>query len=265
MLKTPVIAALLAALAPAAPAGAATFLFIRHAESTTNAGTATTPAELIDPPLTALGQQQALDLVDALAGYDITTIYTSAYQRTQLTIAPTAAALGLTPIADARTNEWYFGDVTNVADFGNANLGGVIGAWASGDTGAKADLPNSESLDDMAARVLPAWEEIVAAHKDEEGTVLLIGHGAETGYVLPYFAQNVSLGFAFANGLRNTGIVQLEVIGDKPYVTNWQGTALAVPAAVPEPAGWLMLLTGFGAIGVALRRSRSLVPRPAVA
>ena len=108
----------------------------------------------------------------------------------------------------------------------------------------------------MAARVLPAWQEITDTYKDQDGVVVLVGHGAETGYVMPFFAQNVSLDFAFANGLRNTGIVQVEIVNDKPYVSNWQGTALAVPSSVPEPATWLMLLVGFGAIGAALRRSR---------
>ncbi|WP_139181790.1 histidine phosphatase family protein [Edaphosphingomonas haloaromaticamans] len=255
MSKITIIAALLIAAMQGAAANAASFLFIRHAESTANAGTATTVEEMLDPPLTALGQQQALDLADVLAGYNITTIYTSAYQRTQQTIAPTAAHFGLTPTADARTNEWYVGDV---------ELGGpavdylsIIGRWAMGDTAAKADLPNAESLDDMVARVLPAWQEMIAAHKDEDGVVAIVGHGAEIGFVMSYFAQNVSSGFAFSHGLDNTGIVELEIVNDKPYVTSWQGIALPVPASVPEPATWLMLLVGFGAIGAAIRSGQA--------
>lgn len=255
MSRIAIIAALLIAAAPAVPVSAASFLFVRHAESTANAGTATTVQEQLDPPLTALGQQQALDLVNVLAGYDITSIYTSAYQRTQQTIAPTAARLGLTPTADPRTNEWYVGDVQSVADI---NYAAVIGAWAAGNTAAKANLPNAESLDDMVARVVPAWQEIVNAHKNDNGVVVLVGHGAEMGFVMPYFAQNVSPGFAFANGLRNTGIIQLELVGDRPYVTNWQGTPLAA-APVPEPATWPTLLAGLGAIVATMRRSRSRV------
>lgn len=100
------VVVLLYALMQAAPTGATTFHFIRHAESTANAGTATTPEDIIDPPLADLGTQQALDLADDLAGHDVTTIYTSVLQRTQLTIAPAARELGITPVADARTNEW---------------------------------------------------------------------------------------------------------------------------------------------------------------
>lgn len=237
------------------PASAATFLFIRHAESTANAGTATTVDEFLDPGLTAEGQQQALALVDQLMGYDVTNIYTSAYQRTQLTIAPTAAAFGLTPSVDARTNEWYLGDVDSLSEMGSVDFYSIMGAWAAGDTSAKAPLPNAESLDDMASRVLPAWQDIVDRHKDEEGVVLLVGHGAEMGFVMPYFAENVDLDFAFANGLHNTGIIELELFGDKPYVTNWQGTELPVPS-VPLPASGLLLVGAASAL-VAANRKRS--------
>jgi probable phosphoglycerate mutase len=255
MKKFALVSALLIAASQAVPASAATFLFIRHAESTANSGTATTVAEFINPPLTALGTQQALTLQATLAGLNITTIYTSAYQRTQLTIAPTAAALGLTPIVEPRTNEWYIGDVTTLAELGAVNPYGVIGAWAAGNTAAKAALPNAESLDDMAARVVPAWEEITTLHKNDPGYVLLVGHGAEIGFVMPYFAQNIDLPFAFSHGLQNTGIVQLEIINDRPYVTNWQGLAVAVP----EPATWAMMIVGFGVTGLAMRRRKAAI------
>jgi broad specificity phosphatase PhoE len=250
MKKFALVSALLIAACQAVPASAATFLFIRHAESTANAGTATTVEEYINPPLTALGTVQALYLPTVLAGFNITTIYTSAYQRTQLTIAPTAAALGLTPITDARTNEWYIGDVTTLAELGAVNPYGIIGAWAMGNTAAKAALPNAESLDDMAARVVPAWEEITNLYKNDPGYVVLVGHGAEIGFVMPYFAENIDLAFAFSHGLQNTGIVQLEIINDKPYVTNWQG----ITFAVPEPSTWAMMIVGFGFAGAAMRR-----------
>ncbi|SNS08832.1 probable phosphoglycerate mutase [Sphingomonas laterariae] len=254
MSRITLIAALLIAAAQGAAANAASFLFIRHAESTANAGTATTLEEMLNPPLTELGQQQALDLADELAGYDIRTIYTSAYQRTAQTIAPTAAHFGLTPTADARTNEWYVGDVGNGA---TVDYYSIIGRWAAGDTAAKADLPNAESLDDMVARVVPAWQDIINAHKDDDGVVAIVGHGAAIGFVMPYFAQNVSPGFSFSHGMHNTGIIKLEIINDQPYVTDWQGTELPVPAAVPEPAAWAMMLIGFGAIGTAMRTAQA--------
>ena len=104
----------------------------------------------------------------------------------------------------------------------------------------------------LASAVIPAWNEIINQHKDEDGIVVLVGHGAEIGFVMPYFAENVSLDFAFSHGLQNTGIVQLELINDLPYVTNWQGT----PLPVPEPETYAMLMAGLGLMGLMARRKK---------
>jgi probable phosphoglycerate mutase len=249
------VATLLLAAVQAAPASAATFLFIRHAESATNAGLGSTIQEIVDPALTATGEQQADNLAQILASYDVKAIITSAYQRTGETIAPTAAEFGLTPIVDARTNEWYWGDATNILQLYTANVQGVMTAWAAGDPTAKTSLPNAESLDDLAARVLPAWQDIIDTYKDQDGVVVIVGHSYETGLVMPYFAQNITSDFAFANPLQNTGIIQVELVNDKPYVTNWQG----ISVAVPEPGTWAMAIAGFGMIGAAMRRRRTVV------
>jgi probable phosphoglycerate mutase len=251
------IFAFVLATGQALPAVAAEFLFIRHAESTTNAGGSGTPAELIDPPLTALGQQQAVNLTGYLNSFNVTSIYTSAYQRTALTIAPTAAEFGLTPTADARTNEWYAGDPTSSGGIDYPAIYALFGQWAAGNTSAKLAVPNSESLDDMVARVLPAWQEILTAHKDDEGVVVIVGHGAAMGYVMPYLVNNVSMSFAASHGLANTGIIDVRLdTNDNPYVTSWQGTPVA---AVPLPAGFALLLSGLSVLAgakVARRRQQ---------
>ncbi|WP_375690563.1 histidine phosphatase family protein [Pseudooceanicola sp. LIPI14-2-Ac024] len=245
-----------AALLQAAPAGAATFLFVRHAESTANAGTATTPEEMKDPPLTELGEQQALDLVDTLKGYDVTDIYVSTYQRTALTIAPTAAHFGLTPTAVDAIKEWDFG--TGVLDYDEINA--MFGQWLAGNTAAAIpSSPGSESLDDLNARVVPAYNQIAADHADEDGVILIVGHGGSIGWTMPSFAANVDLVFALTNGLHNTGIVEVQLYDGVPYVTNWEGTPIAwpgAPAEVPLPASGLLLLGGAGAVA-ALRRRKA--------
>lgn len=254
MKKSLAIFAFVLASIQAVPATAAQFLFIRHAESTTNAGTAATPAELLDPALTELGQQQAVNLAGYLSSFNVTSIYTSAYQRTALTIAPTAAEFGLTPTADARTNEWYTGDTTSsVIDY-NA-IYAVVGQWVAGNTAAKLALPNAESLDDMVARVLPAWQEIIAAHKNDEGVVVIVGHGAEMGFVMPYLVDNVTMNFAASHSLGNTGIIDVRLdANDNPYVINWQGTPVA---PVPLPAGFALMLSAVSVLaGAKVARRR---------
>jgi broad specificity phosphatase PhoE len=245
-----------AAIALATPAKAASFLFIRHAESTTNAGTASTPEELVDPPLTELGRQQAEDLAEALRGIDLTAIYVSTYQRTALTIAPTAAETGLTPIAVDEIKEWDFG----TGDLDYAAIEAMFGAWLAGDTSASIPgSPGSESLDELNARVVPAYQEIVARHADEEGVVAIVGHGGSIGWTMPSFAENVTLLYAVQNGLNNTGIVEVELYDGRPYVTSWQGEALDWPGAsatVPVPASLPLLAAALGGLAM-LRRRRA--------
>lgn len=261
--RTPPAIAGLAFLAQAFPADAATFYFIRHAESTANTGEATTPEEMVDPPLTALGQQQADALAVTLAGENLTDIYVSSYRRTALTIAPTAAAFGLTPTVVDDIKEWSFGDADlNDPNF-SASFGAMFGAWLGGDTAAKLDgAPASESLDELNARVIPAYLDIIDRHKDEDGVIALVGHGGSIGWTMPSLTENVTLDFALNNGLHNTAIVKVEFgADDKLYVTEWDGMRFNAtgPAPVPLPASGVLLIAALGGLGA----SRFMRKRPA--
>src|SRR3954470_6829031 len=91
------IALMLTAALPAWAAEAMTLTFVRHGESEANA------AGIIDtsvpgPHLTALGQQQAAAVADALAGNNYDGVYASSMIRTQETAEPLATQLG-EPIA----------------------------------------------------------------------------------------------------------------------------------------------------------------------
>lgn len=260
MLRLTFLGALCGTFLSVLPANAATFLFIRHAESTANSGEASTPEEILNPPLTALGKTQASALVNTLADIDLTTIYVSGYQRTALTIAETAADHGLTPIVTPAINEWSAGDAS-LTDY--SAIYQMMGQWAAGNTSAGIEgVPSSESLDDLVARVLPAYQQILADHVDEDGTVAIVAHGGSIAWVLPYLVGNLSLGYALSNGLANTGIVEVQVSGGTPYVTNWQGTEFDWPGtdipAVPLPASGLLLLGALGGLGLRARRRKAV-------
>jgi broad specificity phosphatase PhoE len=93
------LAALLA-LAPfvgaqSAPATNTTIILVRHAEK------AAEPAA--DPPLTTAGAARAETLADVLRDARVNAIVSTQYQRTRLTVAPTAARLGIqAEVIDAR-------------------------------------------------------------------------------------------------------------------------------------------------------------------
>lgn len=70
---------------------------------------------------------------------------------------------------------------------------------------------------------------------------------------------DVFFGYAFTTNNILNGVVFNNVAGQA--IT----ASVNLPAAVPEPATWAMMLLGFGAIGLAMRRSRrdALMPRVA--
>ena len=82
----------LALLVPAglhAQAAPVTVFVVRHAEK---------GPETPDPSLTAAGERRARTLTRVLGEARVTTIFASEFKRTQETVAPLAAAAGLTPI-----------------------------------------------------------------------------------------------------------------------------------------------------------------------
>lgn len=91
-LATLLTAALLAACAtggasaPGADA-AVTFVVVRHAEKVANGSD--------DPALTSEGEARARALAESLAGSDVVAVYSTSYQRTRATAAPTAHAHGV--------------------------------------------------------------------------------------------------------------------------------------------------------------------------
>lgn len=83
-------------------------LLVRHAETVWH--TENRYAGSTDIELTERGDRQA----EALAGWareaGVTRLFVSSMRRAQATIAPTAAALGVTPVVDARLRELDFGE-----------------------------------------------------------------------------------------------------------------------------------------------------------
>lgn len=88
-LRLPLAAAVLLAAVPVS-AEVTTVLVVRHAEKASTGGK--------DPHLSPAGKLRAKDLAHAVGATGVTAIYATHLQRTQETVAPLAAALGLTPI-----------------------------------------------------------------------------------------------------------------------------------------------------------------------
>lgn len=92
-----------------------TVILVRHAER------AALPAG--DPTLTDEGTARAEALLDAVRGAGITHILTTTLQRTGLTAAPTAAALGITPATVNPRSSTHIADVVAAV---RERAGGVV-------------------------------------------------------------------------------------------------------------------------------------------
>ena len=147
-----------------------TLILARHAHSTYNEmGLYTGQA---DAPLSVAGQAQALQMAKLLEGVRIDAVYTSDLCRTGQTVAPTAAAHGLLPIADAGLREIDMGAFTGLAYAAVQERFPVEYAAfrADADTPAKG----GESINGACARILAALTRSLA--EIEGKTVFVCSH-----------------------------------------------------------------------------------------
>jgi probable phosphoglycerate mutase len=126
-----------------------------------------------DPRLNATGRAQAVAAGRAVASLvqgHPTRVVTSSLSRAMETGAAVAAAVGVDPVVDSEWDEQSFGDWD----------GRSIEELVEGERDAMRALrddagyrpPGGESHDDLVARVVPAWERVVA----QGGTTVVVCH-----------------------------------------------------------------------------------------
>ncbi|MFF4149048.1 histidine phosphatase family protein [Streptomyces sp. NPDC001651] len=208
-------------------------LLVRHGQTTANV------EFLLDTappgaPLTALGEQQAAALPDALADEDIEAVYASTLIRTQATAAPLAAARGLDVLVRDGIREVFAGDLELLdghSERAEPYMRTVF-AWAAGETSLR--MPGGESGDEALGR----YDEVIAEAADSGArTVAMVSHGAAIRMWIAARAANVDVDFAASHPLRNTGVVILEgTPGEGWKALSWAGAVVA-PAGEGGPTG----------------------------
>jgi probable phosphoglycerate mutase len=149
-------------------------VLVRHGQTAWNAeGRAQGHA---DVGLDDTGRAQAEALAPVIAGLDPALLVTSDLARARETAALLEKETGLTAIEDPRWREYDLGERTGLtlAEFGE-RLGTKFDGWW--DVHAHVEVPGSETSDDVAARVVPAFEELLERLSEGE-TAVVVTHGA---------------------------------------------------------------------------------------
>ncbi|MFD9544756.1 histidine phosphatase family protein [Streptomyces sp. NPDC060022] len=202
-------------------------LLIRHGQTPSNLGHFLDTARP-GPGLTPLGLRQAAELPAALAGEDIRTLYASTLTRTQLTAAPLAAERGLEVRIRDGIRELSAGELEMRADRAAvAEYLTTAFAWSAGDTARR--MAGGESGAEALARFDAVVAEAASAGGPAHaGTAALISHGAAIRMWTAARAHNVSVEFAAAHALDNTGVVVVEGTPEDGWkALSWAGTVVA--------------------------------------
>jgi broad specificity phosphatase PhoE len=181
---------------------------IRHGRSTWNAvkriqGHA-------DPPLDRVGREQARCLAERLRGEEIAMFYASPLLRARETADIIGEALDVPVAPDERLKEHGVGDITGLTwEQIGEQYPDVAQCWAEDPENLK--IPGAEESAPFRARVVAAFDDIVARHAEE--TAGVVTHGGTLGTFLnhliglparfsPFRFANASLSIVELNPVR---------------------------------------------------------------
>jgi len=205
----------------ARPEGSTELLLVRHGQSAPLVDGEPFPMRdgQGDPPLSALGQEQAVKVAERLAAEPISAIYVTSMVRTHQTASPLASELGLQPIElhdlrEVHLGEWEAGLLRRKA----AELDPI---YMRMNAEERWDIiPGAEPSEQFQGRVVGAVEQIAAAHEGEQ--VVAFVHGGVIGAVLAHAAG--ARFFAFG-GADNGSISQLVVTPERWVVRRFNDSS----------------------------------------
>lgn len=205
---------------------------LRHAETT--APHVFNGAES-DVDLSELGLLQSAAVADWFAQHRPTAIVSSAMLRAIRTAAPIAAACGVPHTTHPHLFERRIG---GLAGMPFATQSGpwhdTVAAWTAGDTAFTT--PGAESFDELAGRLLPAWNEVCAAHPG--GRVVVVAHGIVCKVLLLSLLDGYGVG-AWERMGRSANVSVSELV---PLANGkWSAERLLL---VPEPVLAIAVPTG---------------------
>ena len=203
------------------PPGATEILLVRHGES--QPAREDRPFPKVDgqgdPPLAAVGEEQADLVANRLEHEELDGIYVTTLRRTHQTAEPLAKRLGVTPVVELGMREINLGEWE----------GGLFRIRVAQQhpiaqqmfTQERWDvIPGAESTEDFAARIRDALTRIAAAHTDRR--VAVFTHGGTIGQVVSMATGSRPFAFIDAD---NASITQLVVWGERWVIRRFNDTA----------------------------------------
>ncbi|HEX8463733.1 MAG TPA: histidine phosphatase family protein [Abditibacterium sp.] len=188
-----------------------TIYLVRHGEVAGNSGAVRTFAGMSDLQLTPRGLEQARAVAARFESTKIDAVYASTLQRAYLTADGIAARHGLSATRDAGWCEVDYGaweglsEADILADYADLWRARVADPWS-------VPPPGGESYQALWARLEPAWNRVLEAHRGQ--TVVVVGHNGSLRVLLCQL-----LGAPPANARRlqigNCSVTRID-IGDAP-------------------------------------------------
>ena len=157
-----------------------------------------------NPPLTALGREQAHAVVDALAGVDIDAVYASDLDRAVETARPLADARRLEVLCDSDLREIDQGEWTGLP------VSEIKALWPErwGPARHYTRRPGGEAPWEVRARALEALARVAKEHPDS--TVVVVSHGGTIRWLVAEAMGYSDDESAQLRGLSNGGVVVLD-------------------------------------------------------
>ncbi len=127
-----------------------------------------------DVPLSALGEAQSEAVAEWFLPHRPTAVVSSAMQRAIQTAKPIAERCKSLATVERDLHERKIGAMAGQAfSLTHGPWPDTVKAWSNGN--ASFTTPGAESFDDLTARILPAWNRVLAGHPGER--VVIVAHG----------------------------------------------------------------------------------------
>ncbi len=186
-----------------------------------------------DIDLSAKGKRQADAIAQILRGFEPAVVVSSAMKRAVATAAPIALACAVPHLIEPELHERRIGKLSGHPFTGLAGIWPETQRrWLAGETAYAHE--GAESLDDLQARIMPAWERLVETHRGKR--LAVVAHGIVVHVILVSLLANMR--WDTIASIRNVALTELIHDGDRwvaPRINDWPAEIAALEWSLSEP------------------------------